>query len=86
MIDRKRLYEWCSVPAEELKKREDLKVKLRVVKDSAEMGEVMARDLVESHRRLAADFRSGGRLLLQTEACVLLHKAIAKRHNSCHGQ
>ena len=47
MINRKDLYEWCSVPAEELKKRSDLKVKLRVVKDSAEMGEVMARDLVE---------------------------------------
>ena len=47
MIERKDLYEWCSIPAEELKKRSDLKVKLRVVKDSAEMGEVMARDLVE---------------------------------------
>ena len=47
MIDKKELYKWCSVTPEELKQRTDLKVKLRVVKDSAEMGEVMARDLVE---------------------------------------
>ncbi len=47
MIDRKKLYKWCAVSAEELKKSKDLKVRLRVVKDSAEMGEIMARDLVE---------------------------------------
>lgn len=51
MIDRKKLYKWCSVPAEELKKRNDLKVRLRVVKDSIEMGEVMAWDLVEEIKR-----------------------------------
>ena len=47
MIDRKKLYKWCADSAEELKKSKDLKVRLRVVKDSAEMGEIMARDLVE---------------------------------------
>ena len=41
MIDRKKLYKWCAVSAEELKKSKDLKVRLRVVKDSAEMGEII---------------------------------------------
>lgn len=47
MIDRKKLYEWCSVPADKLQGNPNLKVPLRVVRDSAHMGEVMARDLVE---------------------------------------
>ena len=47
MIDRKKLYEWCSVPADKLQGNPNLKVPLRVVRDRAHMGEVMARDLVE---------------------------------------
>lgn len=47
MIDKKKLYRWCGIPAEELASHPERKVPLRVVKDSREMGEVMARDLVE---------------------------------------
>ena len=35
-MDLKKLYEWCSIPAEELPGRTDLKVPFRIVKDSHE--------------------------------------------------
>jgi glucosamine-6-phosphate deaminase len=41
------LYRWCSIPAEELPKRSDLRVRFRVVRDSAEMGQLMAREFLE---------------------------------------
>lgn len=45
-ISRTDLYRWCKVPANELLKHPDLRVKFRVVRDSAEMGQLMAEDLV----------------------------------------
>lgn len=48
------LYEWCKVPAEELATHPALRAKFRVVRDSAEMGRLMARELVdeiEAHNR-----------------------------------
>ncbi len=41
------LYEWCRVPYEELENHPGLKVPFRLVKDSAEMGRIMAGELVE---------------------------------------
>jgi glucosamine-6-phosphate deaminase len=41
------LYEWCKIPAEDLVNHPNLKIPLRLVKDSVEMGEIMARELVE---------------------------------------
>jgi len=46
-VDPRQLYEWCRIPAEELPGRKDLRVPLRIVADAAEMGELMARELVE---------------------------------------
>ncbi len=46
-IDKKKLYEWCRVPADTLENHPDLKVPFRMVKDSQEMGNVMARELVD---------------------------------------
>lgn len=46
MIDRKELYEWCSIPAEELASRKT-KTPFRMVEDSKEMGELMARELAD---------------------------------------
>jgi glucosamine-6-phosphate deaminase len=43
----KDLLEWCRVPAQELAGHPRLRVPFRVVRDSAEMGELMARELVE---------------------------------------
>lgn len=47
MINKKELYQWCTVPREELMNHPDRKVPLRIVKDAEELGEVMARDFVE---------------------------------------
>lgn len=46
-IDRKDLYEWCKVPAEELEGHPKLRVPFRLVADSAAMGALMARELLE---------------------------------------
>ena len=48
MIDAKALYAWCAVPAGELAAHPDRKTPFRMVRDSAEMGEVMAMELVEA--------------------------------------
>jgi glucosamine-6-phosphate deaminase len=41
------LYRWCRVPGEELEQHPELRVPFRLVEDSAQMGELMARELVE---------------------------------------
>jgi glucosamine-6-phosphate deaminase len=46
-IDPKQLYEWCRIPAEELPRHPELRVAFRLVADSAEMGELMARELLD---------------------------------------
>lgn len=43
----KELHEWCQIPWQELEKHPDRKVPFRVCKDSAEMGAIMARELVD---------------------------------------
>jgi glucosamine-6-phosphate deaminase len=54
-MDPKQLYKWCSIPGSELAQHPGLKARLRVVRDSREMGELMARELVgvieENNRR-----------------------------------
>lgn len=55
-IDRKQLYEWCRIPGRELARHPGLRARFRVVRDSAEMGQLMARDLVEV---IAENNRSG---------------------------
>jgi len=47
MINKKDLYKWCSVKAEDLLTHPSRKVPLRMVKDSAEMGELMAREFID---------------------------------------
>jgi glucosamine-6-phosphate deaminase len=46
-INKKDLYNWCKIPAAELEGHPGLKVPFRMVKDSDEMGVVMARDFIE---------------------------------------
>ena len=41
------LYKWCNIPAEKLPKCHDLRVRFRIVRDSDEMGQLMAREFVE---------------------------------------
>lgn len=41
------LYQWCKIPANELVNHTQLRIPFRLVRDSEEMGEVMARDFIE---------------------------------------
>jgi glucosamine-6-phosphate deaminase len=41
------LYDWCRIPVKELGQHPDLKIPLRLCSDSAEMGQLMARELAE---------------------------------------
>lgn len=61
MIQKKELYRWCSIPAEELVTHPDLRIPLRIVSDAEELGEVMAREFVDDIRqanREGRDYRA----------------------------
>ncbi len=45
-IDRRSLYDWCKIPCQELEAHPKRRVPFRLVKDSAAMGDLMARELV----------------------------------------
>lgn len=47
MVDVRQLYEWCRIPWEQLEGHPDLKIPFRLVKNSGEMGELMAREFVD---------------------------------------
>ena len=47
MISPKNLYEWCRIPSDELLHHPKRRVPFRLVRNSQEMGQVMARDLVD---------------------------------------
>ncbi len=53
-MDRRQLYEWCRIPAEDLPGHPELRVPFRLVRDSEEMGGLMARELVEAVRNAGA--------------------------------
>ena len=46
-VDRGRLLEWCRIPADDLPRHPNLRVPFRIVADSAEMGRVMAGEIVD---------------------------------------
>lgn len=46
-ITAKELYGWCKIPYDQLMHHEESKVLFRLVKDSSEMGKLMARELVD---------------------------------------
>jgi len=61
MIRPKQLYEWCRIPYDQLESHPARKVPFRLVKDSAAMGELMARELIQEIREAGArgqDFRA----------------------------
>ena len=47
MITRRQLYEWCRIPRDELATHPRRKVPFRLCQDSAEMGRLMARELID---------------------------------------
>jgi len=56
-VDKKNLYQWCSIPAEQLETHPDRKVAFRLVQTSAEMGELMAREFVDEIKQANEDGR-----------------------------
>lgn len=48
MITPEQLYQWCRIPADRLATHPDRKVPFRLCRDSAEMGRIMARELVDA--------------------------------------
>ena len=64
-IDRRSLYEWCKVPADELERHPRRRVPFRMVADSAAMGALMARELVAEIEAANA----GGRELRAVVPC-----------------
>jgi glucosamine-6-phosphate deaminase len=57
-IDPRDLYRWCQVPYDRLESHPDRKVPFRLVRDSAEMGQLMARELVDAIRAAGKAGRS----------------------------
>ena len=51
VITQKQLYEWCKIPYTELTNHPDRKIPFRLVKDSQEMGETMAQELVDEIKK-----------------------------------
>jgi glucosamine-6-phosphate deaminase len=47
MITPEELYEWCRIPYQELENHPGIKVPFRLVKDSEQMGQIMAGELVD---------------------------------------
>ena len=61
MIHPKQLYEWCRIPYDRLESHPARKAPFRLVKDTAAMGELMARELIQAIREAGArgqDFRA----------------------------
>ena len=53
-VDPRDLYRWCAVPHDRLESHPERRVAFRLVEDSAAMGLLMARELVEAIRQAAA--------------------------------
>ena len=47
MLDKKKLYEWCCIPAEKLLDHPDRRIELRILPDAKALGELMALDFAE---------------------------------------
>ncbi len=46
-LDPKNLLKWCKIPGEALANHPELRIRVRIVKDSGEMGQLMAREFLE---------------------------------------
>lgn len=53
----KQLHQWCSLPADQLEGHPNLRTPFRVVKDSAQMGQLMARELTDEIQAANRDGR-----------------------------
>ena len=53
-----KLHAWCSIPADQLESHPERKIPFRMVEDSAAMGELMARELVDEIQQAAREGRA----------------------------
>jgi len=58
MINKKDLYSWCRIPAEELENHKGLKVRFRIVESSEDMGLLMAREFIDEIVRANRESRT----------------------------
>ena len=56
-MDKKKLYQWCSLPADALEGHPNLKVPFRMVENSVEMGHLMAKELADDIEKANAEHR-----------------------------
>ncbi len=57
-VNIKDLYKWCTIPANQLVNHPDRKIPFRLVTNSVEMGQVMAKDFVNEIKSANADGRA----------------------------
>lgn len=57
MLSKKQIYEWCTIPKQELLSHPERKVPLRIVRDAAALGEVMARDFADEIKKANGEGR-----------------------------
>lgn len=57
MINKRDLYKWCKVPADQLMEHPDLKVRFRMVETPKEMGELMAREFADDIKEAVKEGR-----------------------------
>ena len=61
MIPARELYEYCKIPYDQLERHPSLKIPFRLCRDSADMGQIMARELVDEiqfHNQLGEPTRA----------------------------
>lgn len=80
-MDTKQLYTWCNIPADQLENHSDKRIPFRIMKDSNEMGEVMARDFVEEIKVFSDETVEYPMTLLQKHPDVLI---TATYDTACH--
>jgi len=64
-VTAKELYQWCKIPYDQLETHPDRRTPFRLCKDSAEMGQIMARELVD----MIKEFNAEGKTLRAIIPC-----------------
>lgn len=57
-VDVQQLYEWCKIPVDELERQQNIRIPFRIVNDSKDMGEEMAREFVDEIKMANSERRT----------------------------
>ncbi len=87
MVDKRALYQWCAIPAEELADHPERRVPFRMTEDSAAMGFLMAREFADDIRQAGKEGRPyraivpcGPKSWYQPFADIVNSEGISLRH------